>query len=49
VKPEQELLQGARSLEGNALAAIYDQYSPRLYRYALRLLGDARYRRGLRG
>ena len=39
--PEQELLQAARSLDSNALAAIYDRYSPRLYRYAMRLLGDA--------
>ncbi len=35
-----ELLQGARKLESLALAQIYDAYSPGLYRYAMRLLGD---------
>lgn len=38
---EKELLEQARSLDQRALAEIYDCYSPRLYRYALRLLGDA--------
>ncbi len=39
--PEQDLLRQAEQLDGRALAEIYDLYSPRLYRYAMRLLGDA--------
>lgn len=35
-----ELLQRARQLDSQALAYIYDTYSPGLYRYAMRLLGD---------
>ncbi|MEW6716368.1 MAG: sigma-70 family RNA polymerase sigma factor [Chloroflexota bacterium] len=35
-----ELLQRARSFEHQALAFIYDSFSPGLYRYAIRLLGD---------
>jgi RNA polymerase sigma-70 factor, ECF subfamily len=38
---ERELLSQAKKLEQQALAEIYDTYSPRLYRYAFRLLGDA--------
>lgn len=38
---EQELLQRAFQLNTAALAEIYDLYSPGLYRYALRLLGEA--------
>jgi RNA polymerase sigma-70 factor, ECF subfamily len=38
---EQKLLQLARRFDEKALAEIYDSYSPRLYRYAMRLLGDA--------
>jgi RNA polymerase sigma-70 factor (ECF subfamily) len=38
---EQELLLQAKQLDTYALAEIYDLYSPRLYRYAIRLLGDA--------
>ena len=38
---EQVYLQGARNFDLKALAEIYDQYSPGIYRYALRLLGDA--------
>lgn len=38
---ERELLEQAKGLDQRALAEIYDCYSPRLYRYALRLLGDA--------
>ncbi len=38
---ESELLQRARELNQAALGAIYDQYSPALYRYAARLLGNA--------
>ncbi len=38
---EQELLLKAKQFDTCALAEIYDLYSPRLYRYAFRLLGDA--------
>jgi RNA polymerase sigma-70 factor (ECF subfamily) len=38
---EQELLTQAGQFNTQALAEIYDLYSPRLYRYAMRLLGDA--------
>jgi RNA polymerase sigma-70 factor (ECF subfamily) len=34
------LIIGARRFEQDALTAIYDQYSSRLYRYAMRLMGD---------
>ena len=37
---EQELLQLASQLNTAALTEIYDTYSPGLYRYAMRLLGD---------
>jgi RNA polymerase sigma-70 factor (ECF subfamily) len=37
---EDQWLDGARRLEEDALSAIYDEYSPALYRYAFRLLGD---------
>ena len=37
---EQELLQLASQLDEQALAEIYDRYSPVLYRYAMRLLND---------
>jgi RNA polymerase sigma-70 factor (ECF subfamily) len=37
---EDDLLQGARQFDLKSLAAIFDLYSPRIYRYALRLLGD---------
>jgi len=41
VQPDQdELLQGARKLDPQALADIYDLHSPGLYRYAMRRLGD---------
>lgn len=40
VSKEQELLQSASRLNTAALAEIYDTYSPGLYRYAMRLLGD---------
>jgi len=40
-KPEQpDLLRRARAFDLTALAEIYDQYSPSIYAYALRLLGD---------
>ena len=38
--PEQELLTQAGQFDTRALAEIYDLYSPRLYSYAMRLLGD---------
>jgi RNA polymerase sigma-70 factor (ECF subfamily) len=38
--PETEWLAGARRLDENVLAEIYDVLSPALYRYAYRLLGD---------
>ena len=37
---EPDLLQRAREFDSYALAEIYDTYSPALYRYAMRLLGD---------
>jgi RNA polymerase sigma-70 factor, ECF subfamily len=37
---EQELLTQAGQFDTRALTEIYDLYSPRLYRYAMRLLGD---------
>jgi len=40
VKSEKHLLRGARRLDLQTLAEIYDQYSPGLYRYAMRLLSD---------
>lgn len=38
---EEDLLDRARRLEKHAMADIYDLYSTDLYRYAVRLLGDA--------
>lgn len=40
-KYQSELLRRARGYDLKALAEIYDSYSPSLYGYALRLLGDA--------
>ncbi len=37
------LLQQARRFESAALAEIYDTYSPELYRYATRLLGNSQW------
>ena len=37
---EQELLQLATQLNTQALAKVYDIYSPGIYRYAMRLLGE---------
>ena len=37
---EQDLLERAREFDLYALAEIYDRYSPKLYAYAVRLLGD---------
>ena len=38
---EHDLLERARRLERQALGRIYDLYSPGVYRYALRRLGEA--------
>jgi RNA polymerase sigma-70 factor, ECF subfamily len=38
--PENELLQRAHQFDSQALAQIYDLYSPALYRYAMRQIGD---------
>ncbi len=38
---EKQLLKGARKFDQEALAEIYDYYSPALYRYAVRLLSDS--------
>ena len=40
MQTEQVLLSQARSFDLDALAEIYDRYSPGVYRYAARLLGD---------
>jgi len=37
---EQELLKGVKRFDLTALAGIYDRFSPGIYRYARRLLGD---------
>jgi RNA polymerase sigma-70 factor (ECF subfamily) len=38
--PEHTTLERARRFDESALAEIYDQHSPGIYRYAWRLLGD---------
>lgn len=38
---DQDLLHGAKQFDLPALTTIYEQYSPMIYRYAYRLLGDA--------
>jgi RNA polymerase sigma-70 factor (ECF subfamily) len=38
---EQSLLERLRAFEPAALAEVYDAFSPAIYRYAMRLLGDA--------
>lgn len=40
VLSDTELISRARQFDRQTLAQIYDLYSPRLYRYAMRLLGD---------
>lgn len=37
---EQDLLEGARNYDLKTLGTIYDRFSPGIYRYAMRLLGD---------
>jgi RNA polymerase sigma-70 factor (ECF subfamily) len=39
--PEQVLLERARHFDAQVLEEIFDTYSPKIYRYAFRLLGDA--------
>ncbi len=39
--PDQAILQRAKRFEAKALEEIFDTYSPGIYRYAFRLLGDA--------
>jgi RNA polymerase sigma-70 factor (ECF subfamily) len=38
--PDQAILEQARRFEAQALEEIFDAFSPRIYRYAYRLLGD---------
>lgn len=38
--PDQALLERARRFDTQALEEIFDAFSPRIYRYAYRLLGD---------
>ena len=38
--PDKEILERAKNFETQALEEIFDCYSPGIYRYALRLLGD---------
>ena len=40
ISAEKELLKAASRFDLKVLAQIYDLYSPELYRYAVRLLGD---------
>ena len=40
MRTEMSLLAEARRFEERALAEIYDQFSPGLHRYAMRLLGE---------
>jgi len=39
--PDQAILERAKRFEAQALEEIYDTYSPGIFRYAFRLLGDA--------
>ena len=41
MRPDGKLLRKARKYDQDTLAEIYDQYSPGLYRYAYRQLGDS--------
>jgi len=40
IENEVDLLKGARAFDIQSLGSIYDLYSPGLYTYAMRLLGD---------
>ena len=37
---EKQLIERVRAFDQQTLAEVYDQFSPMLYRYAIRLLGD---------
>jgi RNA polymerase sigma-70 factor (ECF subfamily) len=37
---ERDLLEGARNFDLASLGTVYDQFSPGIYRYSMRLLGD---------
>src|SRR4030066_1051969 len=39
--PDQAIIERARRFESQALEEIFDKFSPGIYRYAYRLLGDA--------
>ncbi len=39
-RPDQAILERAKRFEAEALEEIFDMYSPGIYRYAYRLLGD---------
>lgn len=39
-RSEIDLLQGAKNLDPEILAEVYDMYSPAIYAYAFRILGD---------
>lgn len=41
MNPETRLLEQARYFDLNALGEVYDCYSPGVFRYAIRLLGDS--------
>src|SRR4030042_5045113 len=38
--PDQAIIERARSFESQALEELFDKFSPGIYRYAYRLLGD---------
>jgi RNA polymerase sigma-70 factor (ECF subfamily) len=40
-RPDQAILERAKLFDAQALEVIFDLYSPGIYRYAFRLLGDA--------
>ena len=40
IQSDQDLLIGAQAFDLSSLATIYDRYSPGIYTYAIRLLGD---------
>lgn len=40
METEKDLIAGARQFDEDVLSVIYDRYSPGIYRYAFRILGD---------
>jgi RNA polymerase sigma-70 factor (ECF subfamily) len=46
---DQELLDGLRALDSRAIGAVYDRYSPEIFRYARYRLGDERLAEDLAG